>query len=100
MSPPDAPSPGATALGWPRYSRPYAEAPGPPAVLSWRHASLPLPMPSAEPGRRVLARETWMAGSPSIFVPHPVAPAVEACGWPVEKEGAAARIEVVVVDLT
>src|SRR5947209_6585510 len=100
MSPPDAPSPGATTLGWPRYSRPQAEAPGPPAVPSWRHASLPLPIPSSEPSRRVLARETWMAGSPSMFVPQPAAPTVEACSWPVEKVGVRATIEVVVVDLT
>src|SRR5438132_12917535 len=99
MSPPDAPSPGATTLGWPRYSRPHAEPPGPPAVFSRRQASLPLPTPSSEPSRSVLARETWIAGSPSMFVPQPVAPTVEACSWPVEKEGvpAAAEVDTVVV---
>src|SRR5438270_264712 len=58
---------------------------------------LALPMPSSEPSRRVLARETWMAGSPPMFVPQPVAPTVDACTWPVEKVCVPAGFEVVVV---
>src|SRR5919197_4387458 len=90
MSPPEAPLP-STAFGWPRYSAcPHADAPAPPRPPRLRHRSLPPPSPRSEPRKTSLSRLTWMAGSPSVFVPHPVAPTVAAWGWPVEKVAATA----------
>src|SRR5438105_83646 len=85
MSPPDAPSPFVTALGWPRYSSAHADAPAPPDVARWRQSSLPLPTPSSEPANRSFALDTWMAGSPAVFVPQPLRPTVCDCSWPVAK---------------
>src|SRR2546423_855447 len=84
MSPPDAPTPPAP-FGWPRYSSEQPEAPLPPTDDRPRQRSLPLPTPRSEPRNTSLARETWIDGSPSVFVPHPLAPTVVACSWPNEK---------------
>src|SRR5438874_3108810 len=85
MSPPEAPTPGATALGWPRYSRPQPEAPPPPSEPRPRHSSLPPPRPFSEPRNTLSARETWIAGSPAMFVPQPLAPIALVPSSPAEK---------------
>src|SRR5579859_5937282 len=85
MSPPEAPSPDVTAFGCPRYSRPQPEAVEPPTAPRPRQSWLPPPRPSSEPANTLLARETWIAGSPAEFVPHPLAPIVADWSWPNEK---------------
>src|SRR5438128_3041524 len=84
MSPPEAPMPD-TALGWPRYSSPQPDAPAPPSPPRPRHSSLPLPTPFSEPRNTLSARETWIAGSPAMFVPQPVAPTALVPSSPAEK---------------
>src|SRR5438093_164938 len=79
MSPPEAPTPPA-ALGCPAYVRPHA-----PVVAAPRHSSLPPPSPSSDPRATRPARETWIAGSPAMLVPQPVAPTWLSCSSPTEK---------------
>src|SRR5438132_961545 len=87
MSPPEAPAPVVIAFGWPRYSSAHADAPLPPAPPICRQSSLPPPSPSSEPANRLFARETWIAGSPAAFVPHPFAPIVCDCSSPLLNVG-------------
>src|SRR5947209_991510 len=84
MSPPEAPMPD-TAFGCPRYSRPQPDAPVPPIAPRPRQNSLPPPRPFSEPRNTLFARDTWMAGSPALFVPQPVAPTAPIASCPNEK---------------
>src|SRR5206468_2827865 len=43
------------------------------------------------PRNTLFARDTWIAGSPSVLVAQPVAPTVVAWGWPIEKAAPPAR---------
>src|SRR4051812_19587681 len=80
-SPPDAPKP-ATALGWPSYVRAHAFAAVVPPSCVPLQKSVPLPTPRSEARPTRLSLLTWMLGSPAVFVPHPAAPTVWACGCP------------------
>src|SRR6266566_489105 len=84
MSPPEAPTPD-TAFGWPRYSRAHPDAPLPPRAPRPRHSALPLPRPFSEPRKTLSTRETWIAGSPAMFVPQPLPPILLVPSCPYEK---------------
>src|SRR5438034_714483 len=84
MSPPEAPAPD-TAFGWPRYSSAHPDAPLPPRAPRPRHSSLPLPKPFSEPRKTLSTRETWIAGSPAMFVPQPLPPILLVPSCPYEK---------------
>src|SRR5256885_5830550 len=73
------------ASGGPRYSGERPRARDPPSCPRPRQPSLPPPRPRSEPTNTLFAAETWMDGSPSVLVPHPVPPTVAVGSWPEEK---------------